>query len=372
MKSRSNTLFNRPALWVATVTILVALPALQLAGCAGPGYYAQAVSGHMGLMGQRQDVTELMQNAQTDPELMQKLARASAARDFAINRLLLPDDGSYTDFVQTGKEAVVWNVVAAPEFSLIPKQWCFIVSGCVSYRGYFKQDDAGKFADRLERKGYDVAVSPAIAYSTLGWFDDPLLDTMFRYDEVQLSAFVFHELAHSKLYVKGDTAFNEAYANAVELIGVRMWLESRPESEELDRWMAMQSAARDLNQLLQSTRLELKDIYNPDSGNMGNDQGKGDEISMRELKSIALDDFRKEYLSLVNQKWQGHDYFGAWFQRPLNNASLALMNSYQGGECAFSEMWDQSGYDIQRFHSLARAMAGKPGEDRRKWLDKPC
>jgi predicted aminopeptidase len=360
-------------LWlVAGAVCLAILPALQLAGCAGPAYYAQAVSGHLGLMNKRTSVTELLANSGTDPELASSLSIASQAREFAITYLALPDDGSYTEFVQTGKDAVVWNVVAAPEFSLAAKQWCFIVSGCVSYRGYFKQQSAEKFAARLKTKGFDVTVSPAIAYSTLGWFDDPLLDTMFRYSDVQLAAFVFHELAHAKLYVKSDTAFNEAYANAVESIGVSLWLKDQGRNSEFADWQAMQSAAREFNELLQNTQKTLNMLYTQPSGDQTVSNPEIHEDTMRAGKEQVLSELLENYRDKVEQDWGGKDYYQGWFARPINNASLALMNSYQGGECAFSELWQQSGDEMANFHTLAQEQAELPEDDRQEWLSRSC
>jgi len=218
MKSLSPALLLGPALLCGAAWLLT--------GCAGPGYYAQAVSGHLDLMQARRDVAAVLADQGTGEELRQSLQAAAEIRAFAVTRLGLPDNGSFTEYAHTGREAVTWNVVAAPEFSLEPRHWCFPLAGCVPYRGYFDPLDAERLAARLAGKGNDVAVSPALAYSTLGWFRDPLLDTMFRYSEEQLAGIVFHELAHQKLYVKGDAAFNESYATFIEEIGVMLWLDS--------------------------------------------------------------------------------------------------------------------------------------------------
>jgi predicted aminopeptidase len=204
---------SRPA-WILMLMIVFGTCA-----CAGPGYYVQAVSGHWHLMRERTVIDEILGNPKTDPERARKLRHVQGILEFAEQELQLPAGDSYQSFVETRREAVVWNVVAAPEFSLSPRKWCFIVAGCVPYRGYFDHDDAQRFGLRLERKGLDVSVSPAGAYSTLGWFSDPLLDTMLTRSDWQLAAYLFHELAHRKLYVRGDTDFNEAYARHVEQIG---------------------------------------------------------------------------------------------------------------------------------------------------------
>ncbi len=213
------------------------------------------------MMEKREDVSRLLDSGTLEPGLESELKLSRELLRFAAVDLDLPVSDSYTQFVRTGQDAITWNVVAAPEFSLMPKRWCFLVSGCVPYRGYFKQADAEKFAGKLAKKNFDIAVSPAIAYSTLGWFDDPLLDTMLRYNEEQLAAFIFHELAHQRLYIKGDTAFNEAYASFVEEAGVRLWLESTGQAEQLVRWQKQEKASLQLNGLLQKTRSKLAAVY---------------------------------------------------------------------------------------------------------------
>jgi predicted aminopeptidase len=335
---------------------------LIITACAGPSYYAQAVSGHMRLMGQRQDIADILDSSTADPEQQRKLKLSIDIREFAVNDLSLPDNNSYTQFVSTGQTAVTWNVVAAPEFSLLPKKWCFLASGCVTYRGYFKVGAAEKFANSLADKGFDTSVSAAIAYSTLGWFDDPLLDTMFQYSDDQLAAFIFHELAHQQLYVKGDTEFNEAYAGFVEEAGLTLWLQSSGRTEYRSMRQNASQASLQLNALLQTIRQELGQIY----------AGGNTEETMREAKFTVFAELVKKYQSLVDSQWEGHNYYKSMFSRDLNNASLALMNSYQGGSCAFEKLFRQAGGDLPEFHRLAAAKAGLTGDARSNWLNQPC
>lgn len=351
----------KPALYILPL-LLVALPFVQLGGCAAPSYYTQAISGHIGLMNKREDIDAILDQASTDPELARELELAVEIRAFAITALHLPDNDSYTQFVSTGQDAVTWNVVAAAEFSLQPRQWCFMVSGCVPYRGYFKFEDAEKFAGKLADDGLDTTVSPAIAYSTLGWFDDPLLDTMFQYNDAQLAAFIFHELAHQQLYIKGDTAFNESYASFVEEAGVSLWLESSGRSGQLPDWLDLETASLQFNALLQDTRAELEALYA---------SGQAEE-QMRENKSVVFDDLREAYRLLVDTHWGGRSYYNSLLSRELNNARLALINSYQGGACAFEELYRTAGEDIALFHQLAAEKATLGAEQRTSWLNQPC
>lgn len=342
--------------------MLLAIPMFHLAGCAAPSYYAQAISGHRDLMRQRKDITEILNSGSASPEWTQRLELAQEIREFAVGQLHLPDNASFTQFVETGREAVTWNVVAAPEFSLTPRRWCFLVSGCVPYRGYFNLQNAERFAARLAGSGYDTAVSPVIAYSTLGWFDDPLLDTMFQYGDEQLAAFIIHEMAHQELYVSGDTLFSESYASFMEETGLRLWLESSGRKSGLPNGLNLQRAGAQINTLLQETRTKLAAIY----------ASSQPEEGMRRAKSAVLENLREDYHQLVAEQWGGRSYFASLFARQLNNASLALFNSYRGGSCAFEALYREADRDMTRFQQLAASKARLGKKQRRAWLDQPC
>lgn len=342
--------------------LVLALLLVLLTGCASPAYYAQAISGHCELMNSREAIADLLEDENTDPDLAQELALALELREFAITELGLPDNDSYLEFASTGREAVTWNVVAAPEFSLQPRKWCFPVAGCVTYRGYFDRQAANRFAESMVRDGYDVAVSPAVAYSTLGWFDDPLLDTMLQAGDEQLAAMLFHELAHQKIYIKGDTAFNEAYAGFVEEAGVKLWLESSGRIERLAGWVLRQEASQQFNQLVSETRQRLADEYA--SGLPA--------AEMRAGKERVFSDLAESYQLLVDTHWDGRSYYGAWITRDLNNAHLALINDYRGGACAFESLYRAAGKDILLFHKLSEQQAELDPELRAEWLNQPC
>lgn len=334
----------------------------HLSGCAGPAYYAQAVSGHMKLMRSRVPISELLDDPATDPELASRLHQANDIRVFAHNNLGLTNNDSYSQFAPTGKEAVTWNVVAAPEFSVNPRLWCFPVSGCVPYRGYFDEDKARSFAEKMKAKSFDVMISPAIAYSTLGWFDDPLLDTMLQYSDAQLAGIMFHELAHEKLYVKSDTAFSEAFAGFVEETGVQLWLEKTGQEVQLTQWQAGKQAALDFNRLLQDVRQQLQEIYIKNLP----------EEAKLALKRETLLAWSNRYRELVKQQWNDVDYFATWMSGELNNAHLALMNSYEGGSCAFTALYAQAGHELEPFYVLAEQKASLGAEQRSAWLGRPC
>jgi predicted aminopeptidase len=354
MKSLSPALLLGPALLCGAAWLLT--------GCAGPGYYAQAVSGHLDLMQARRDVAAVLADQGTGEELRQSLQAAAEIRAFAVTRLGLPDNGSFTEYVHTGREAVTWNVVAAPEFSLEPRRWCFPLAGCVPYRGYFDPLDAERLAARLAGKGNDVAVSPALAYSTLGWFRDPLLDTMLRYSEEQLAGIVFHELAHQKLYVKGDAAFNESYATFIEEIGVMLWLDSSGRAERLPEWRRRRQATADFTALLDETRRELARVY----------ASAGAPPQKRIEKAAAFATLEERYRASVQAHSRGADYFSSWFDTPPDNARLALFESYRGGTCAFAALYEAAGKDLADFQALAAEQAALGKATRRAWLEQPC
>ena len=341
---------------------LLVLLGFQLGGCAGPGYYAQAISGHLRIMHARVEISTLLENANTDPALADRLRKSQEVLSFASDQLGLPAYGKFSQFVVTGKEAITWNVVAAPEFSLEPRLWCFPVAGCVPYRGYFEQAEAEDFAARMKSRPMDVAVSPAIAYSTLGWFEDPLLDTMLQYSDPQLAGIMFHELAHDRLYVTSDTAFSEAFASFVEQTGVRLWLTANREGTQLEKWNRTNAAARQFNHLLLKTRQELQELYT---------SAQADETK-RENKSQLFEALRQDYRHMVKTDWAGVDYFATWMSGEQNNASLAILDSYEGGVCEFNVLYDSAGQDIEQFYRLAEEKAALDPAQRKDWLEQPC
>ncbi len=344
----------------APIPLLLAL--FALGGCASPAYYAQAVSGHLELMRSRQDIGRYIEAAAPDDATAERLSTAQAMLRFAERELALPANGSYREFAPTPGDAVTWNVVATPPYSLAPRRWCFPVAGCVPYRGYFEREDAERFAAKMRRKGRDASVSGAGAYSTLGWFDDPILGTMLERSDADLADVLFHELAHQALYVKGDTDFNESYASFVGRQGVRAWMHATGDTEGLARWEAREDATRDFLALLGAARRQLRALY----------AAGGTEAELATGKREAFRDLRADYDRLVQEAWAGRDRFGGWFDPPPNNADLALVASYTGGLCAFETLWREAGEDFSRFHALARERGELPADTRTAWLATPC
>lgn len=333
-----------------------------LSACSSPAYYFQATSGQMKLMRSRQDIQTILENPATDSDLSADLKAAVKIKAFAHNTLGLPDNGSYASYVEVNSDALVWNVVATEEFSLQPKKWCFLVAGCVPYRGFFKQKQAMDSAARLRKKGMDVIVSPAAAYSTLGWFEDPLLSTMTSGSDIRLAAYLFHELAHQRLYIKDDGSFNEAYASFVEDIGVEIWLDSNQRQDDFLQWQQGQSASREFTSLIAEVRGELTDLY----------LSEETQTDKRKRKSEIFVSLSKSYNQLRSDKWQGKAYYQSWFEQPLNNARIALYDTYEGGQCAFKGLLDSANGDLAEFHRLAEQQSQLQKEERRLWLKQTC
>ena len=346
---------------ISRVTIYIVLITF-LAACSGPGYYLQAISGQWRLMHSRQDIQSLLDNPATSSELAANLVAAEQIKAFAKSNLDLPSNGSYSSYVEVDGEALVWNVVATEEFSLEAKEWCFPVAGCVPYRGFFKQQKAKNSAAQLRKKGMDVFVSPAAAYSSLGWFNDPLLSTMISGSDIRLAAYLFHELAHQRLYIKGDGLFNEGYASFVEETGIKLWLESNQRQDELIQRQRLKNASKDFQKLIGEVRYDLADIYHTDKP----------ETIKRQQKAEVFWSFSDSYEQLIAEKWNGKRYYASWFEGPVNNARLALYNTYEGSHCAFQQLFDQASGDLPEFHRLAEQKSRLQPEDRALWLKRTC
>ena len=335
------------------VRLLLLVGALSLGGCSTVGYYSQAVTGHLKLMSARQSIDKLLAADDTDPELRGKLQTLVDARQYAVTALKLPDNDSYNTYVETGKRAITWNVVATEEFSMRPNTWCFPVAGCVSYRGYFDRQDAEKFAASLAEESFDITIGGASAYSTLGWFDDPVFDTMLRGDDLRYVGTLFHELAHQVLYVKDDSNFNEAFASFVEQEGVRRWLEDRLQTERIEGYKASLVRSGDFVELLKSTREALLELYKEPIA----------EAVMRERKQQVFDGMRSDY-EILKTSWGGFNGYDGWFRRELNNARLVAVATYRRYVPAFAAMYKEVDGDLEGFYGLAEEISSLPAEKR--------
>lgn len=324
-----------------TIASLLALP--LLGGCETLAYYAQAIGGQLSLMQSAQPADKLIADPATPQRLRERLALALSIREFAAKELELPDNASYRSYAELGRPYAVWNVVAAPEFSVEPLQSCFPVAGCVSYRGFFAKGDAERHAERLRAGGNDVHLYGVPAYSTLGRFDDPLLSTFIGYAEAELARLVFHELAHQVVYVQDDSTFNESFAVAVEREGVRRWLTATGRSVQFHGFLQIQEKNRLFAAELEQARARLKALYGTPLA----------EARMRERKQLEMD--------LLAQKLKGHARFKDVVP---NNALLASLATYTQLVPAFEKLLAEEGGELGRFYARVKIFAASEPSNR--------
>jgi predicted aminopeptidase len=303
----------------------------------------QAASGQWEVMRKREPIDEVIEDTKTSPELAARLRLLDEARDFSVEILGLPDNKSYRTYADLERDYVVWNVFAAPEFSLTPKQWCFPVAGCVSYRGYFSKDNALRASKRLSDDGFDIAVGGVAAYSTLGNFNDPILSTMMRWDDIDLVAVLFHELAHQVVYVKDDSAFNESFATAVEEIGVKRWLESRGAEEKMAEYIAGRELQQSLLGLVAVARSVLEKVYASDI----------DVEYKRVLKRERLKTLAEDVAAEIQRN--GGEGTG-WLTGTLNNARLISTTLYEGRLPSFRALYIRCEKNLQCFYAEAKKL----------------
>ncbi len=319
-------------------------------GCATLGYYGQAASGQLDLLERQRPVAEVLADPEVSPALRERLQTAHAMRVFATTELALPDNDSYRSYADLERPYVVWNVFAAPELSLKPKEWCFLIVGCVAYRGYFNEADARALGEELRQQGYDVYVAGIPAYSTLGWFDDPLLNTFLYWNQGRLAELVFHELAHQRVYIDGDTAFNESFATTVGRLGARQWLDRYGTAEARDVYERLQQRRQAFLDLVLTAKQELLQLYQSDQS----------ETAKRAGKQRLLAALQTRYQDLKRTAWDGYAGYDRWFQQDLNNAKLAGLSAYTRYVPAFKILFEQQGRDFSAFYQAVATLGALP------------
>ena len=329
------------------------LSLLLLSGCGNFSYYLQSVGGQLEIWRREAPIEQLLEDPAIAPPLKAQLQRALRIRDYASRELGLPDNRSYRGYADLARPFVVWNVFAAPEFSVVPRQWCFAVAGCVNYRGYFDEAEASAYARALAAEGYDVYIGGVPAYSTIGWFADPVLNTFIHYPEPELARLLFHELAHQVVYVRDDTVFNESFATVVEQAGVARWLAQHGSDADREQFAKMQRYRQDFRRLVTQTRAELAALY----------AGDAEPEHKRRLKAAAFAALRREHLARKID-WGGYSGFDRWFAQPLGNAHLASVAIYTQQVPAFDALLRENGNDLPRFYAAVRALAALPADAR--------
>ena len=346
------------------------LATLLLGGCGSMGYYWQSVSGHVQMLNAARPVADVMTDPLTPAALKTRLELSQRIRSFAASALKLPDNASYKRYADLHRSAVVWNVVAAPEFSLTLKTWCFPVAGCVGYRGYFNQADAQLEADLLKREGLEVNVYGVPAYSTLGKLDwlgafgsDPLLNTFINYPEGEIARLIFHELAHQVVYAADDTMFNESFATAVERLGAKAWLQMQASQAAQDEYKLLNERRQQFRALTSATRRDLAQTY---ALNTDTAQQIRAQVAP---KTIVMQKFREDYEQL-KLSWgtaRNTSAYDAWVAR-ANNASFGALAAYDELVPGFEALFESQSRDWQRFYDAVRKLAELPQTERHQAL----
>ncbi len=325
--------------------VLLAL-ILLIQGCADLGYYWHSTRGHMAIMQQRIQIETLLADDQLTPALRQQLLKAQQIRRFSVEQLALPDNRSYHSYVELNRAQVLHNLFAAPEFSTQLHQWCYPLVGCASYRGYFDFNRLQTYATQLREDGYDTYIGPVPAYSTLGWFDDPVLSSFINWPEHRLAGLIFHELTHQRVYIDGDSRFNESLATAVQQAGTERWLKAQQKNNSIERLRHFREYQQQVNQLMESTRLKLDEIY-------------GSQLSIaekRQQKKERLINAKTQHAALAKD-FEIETGFTQWFESGLNNAKLGSVSTYQARSAEFLNMLEAMDHNFEVFFDYVERLA---------------
>ncbi|MFK7732109.1 MAG: aminopeptidase [Pseudomonadales bacterium] len=333
--------------------VILLLGVFLMAGCETVAWYGQAVSGQLSLLAKRQNIDRLLQRSDLDEDLRAQLLTVENLTNFAKQQLHLPVGKTFSSYVDLQRDAsqnyVVWNVFAAPEFSVEPHYWCYPIAGCAQYRGYFNAEAAESYANKLRTKNLDVAVGGVAAYSTLGWFADPIISTFTHYPEQRLAALVFHELAHKVLYISDDTEFNESFASSVEAWGLQQWLKSQGREHELDGFESREEGRASFLVIIASLRDELESLYAEKNLDEGARRARKKQIFIRyQAKAAELTD----------------PHFQRWLASIDSNASLVPIQSYTRWTEGFTTLIKNNGGDLPAFYAAVKELGKLSPEQR--------
>jgi predicted aminopeptidase len=331
---------------LAMSKLLIVISVVLLSACADIGYYWHSTKGHLSLMNKRVDISTLLEDPDLDSKLRSRLLLIQKIRVFSIEALALPDNGSYTNYTQLNRPYVLKNLFAAPEFSTRLLTWCYPIAGCANYRGYYDEDLLFEFVATLKDDKSDIYIGEVPAYSTLGWFDDPVLSSFINWPDAQLAGLIFHELSHQRLYIDNDTLFNESLATAVQQMGVELWLKSRNKTKEIAQFRHSIRYRQAVTDLIEQTRSELDGLYKTD---LPQDLKRLD-------KQKILQTAAQHHTVLA----ESFDYTGGlslWFAEGLNNAKLASVSTYNVHVPAFVNMMNAQKRDFGQFFHYVKTIA---------------
>jgi predicted aminopeptidase len=337
--------------------LLAGTAAGLLASCSTLNYYSQAAQGQLELLSDSRPIDDWIADPGTSSKLRLRLETARQIRRFAVSEMALPDNNSYKNYTALKRKYVLWNVVATPELSLKPLTWCFPVAGCVNYRGYYSKDEAEAYALDLKAEGNDVEVGGVPAYSTLGWFSDPLISTFINYPDAELARMIFHELAHQIVYAQGDSQFNESFASTVEEVGVERWMDRFGNQAMRDSYARYKSRKHDFLTLLLKYRKALEQNYAVVDRN---------DNEKRAVKARLFQELKDEY-QVLKGNWGGYAGYDRFFEQPLSNAHLASIATYEDFVPAFRAMLRRDG-SFPRFYKSVKRLAELDRADRHRIL----
>ena len=370
MSRMKRRLFRAPKLALGSLAVAIAA---AVCGCRTIGYYAQAVRGECQIVARQQRIEKVLADPQTPEALKARLQLVQQLRAFAGKELKLPVDGHYLRYADLHREFVVWNVYAAPEFSLEPKTWWYPFVGSLDYRGYFAERAARNYAAAIAKKGFDVHVEGVEAYSTLGWLKDPVLNTFINHSDAGLAEIIFHELGHQRVFAHGDTDFNEAFATVVGEEGARRWLRAKGDTAALEQYQAALRRNAQFVRLVAAARQELEALY-------GDERMPGGEIkaakkprsvapeTLRQEKQRILDGLRRNYGMLAATR-RGPAADEGWLTGSANNAQLNSLATYFDLVPAFERLLAASGGDLEQFYVAAERLAKLPRAERYRELE---
>ena len=352
--------------------LLLVVAVGAVSGCHTLSFYGQAIKGQYQLLVHERSIQKLRSDPETPAPLKARFELLEQLRGFAAEELKLPVDNHYRKYVDVHRPFVVWNVEAAPEFSLEARTWWYPLVGSLEYRGYFSLRGATNYAAYLRRKGYDVSVGGVQAYSTLGWFKDPVLNTFIFEPDAELAEIIFHELSHQRVFAHGDTDFNEAFATSVGEEGARRWLKARGNAAALEQYLAHLRRNRQFVRLVMATRARLETLYGDTVAEGGRVKAspKNHHVTaadLRRQKLQLLEEMKSEYARL-KATWDGDTEFDGWFVRQVNNASLNSVATYYDLVPGFDRLLARGGGDLEKFYVAARALSKKSKRERQEAL----
>ena len=332
---------------------------LLQSGCSTLAYYNQAISGQSELLEKRLPITEVLADKKLDKNVRRKLQAVQEARVFSVKELGLPDNNSYRDYADLKRPYVMWNIFVTPAFSLTPIEWCYPVVGCIAYRSFFTRADAQQLKIEMEAKGHDVYLAGIPAYSTLGWFDDPVVNSMMHWEDYDLVGTLFHELAHQKFYIKSDTVFNESLAKTIEQEGLRRWMEYKSQGKLYQKYLLDGKREKAFVKIVLKARKNLEHVY-------ANNHKHQNKLAAK-LNVFRL--LRQDYRQL-RESWGGYDGYDRWILSGVNNAKIQSIATYYDYVPAFKRILAEQGGDLDLFYSRVKKITMQTELERKRMLAK--